>query len=163
MQSQQTTPVNIWLPLSIFKDQCNHIVDLYSSAKIVVSKGKLPLPTISYPCPQLVTLFNFKSSFLLNLNNKHKQVKHLYNKGLCQKSIKQFVTSYPLPTISYPYPQLVTLYPQLVTLSSSISYPLPTISYPYASKRCFTTLKTNLLLKLLKFFKNLVINQKVLS
>ena len=35
---------------SIFKDQCNHIVDFYSSAKIVVSKGKL------YPYPQLVTL-----------------------------------------------------------------------------------------------------------
>jgi len=107
---------------SIFKDQCNHIVYLYSSAKIVVSKGKLPLSTISYPYPQLVTLFNFKSSFSLNLNNKHKQVKYLYNKGLCQKSIKQFVTSYTLPTISYTsstsgytYPQLVTLDPQLVT------------------------------------------------
>jgi hypothetical protein len=39
---------------SIFKDlkdQCNHIVDLYLSAKIVVSKGKLPLPTISYTLP----------------------------------------------------------------------------------------------------------------
>lgn len=110
---------------SIFKDQCNHIVYLYSSAKIVVSKGKLHLSTISYTYPQLVTLFNFKSSFLLNLNNKHKQVKHLYNKSLCQKSIKQFVTSYTLPTISY----------------------------PCASKRCFTTLKTNLLLKLLKIFR----------
>ncbi len=126
----------------IRKKTCNYLVGLFSSAKSIATKGKLhlsvisyPLPTISYPYPQLVTLL-LKSNKLTHLTNI--AIKAFKNK------------SYPLPTISYPYPQLVTLYPQLVTLLPTISYPLPTISYPFASRKCIAKPKINPLLKLLQ-------------
>ncbi|SSC09098.1 hypothetical protein BTURTLESOX_630 [bacterium endosymbiont of Bathymodiolus sp. 5 South] len=85
-----------------FKRYCNHIVGLFSSIKVVVTKGKLPLSTIGYPYQQLVTILTKKTEA-----------------GI----LKTFIAiafkkiSYPLSTISYPYQQLVTL-------SSTISYPL---------------------------------------
>ncbi len=133
----------------IRKKTCNYLVGLFSSAKSIATKGKLhlsvisyPLPTISYPYPQLVTL--------LLKNNKLTHLTNIAIKAFKNKSYPLPTISYPLPTISYPYPQLVTLYPQLVTLLPTISYPLPTISYPFASRKCIAKPKINPLLKLLQ-------------
>ncbi len=126
----------------IRKKTCNYLVGLFSSAKSVATKGKLPLSTISYPLsvisypyPQLVTLLLKNSKYTNFINTATKAFKN---------------KSYPLSVISYPYPQLVTLYPRLVTLLSVISYPLSVISYPCHSKTTATAIKTGFLLKLLQ-------------
>ena len=80
---------------------CNHIVGLFSSIKVVVTKGKLPLSTFGYPYQQLVTILTKKTEAGIF-------------KTFIAIAFKKI--SYPLSTISYPYQQLVTPHPHLVTL-----------------------------------------------
>jgi hypothetical protein len=66
---------------------CNHIVGLFSSIKVVVTKGKLPLSTFGYPYQQLVTLSSTISYPLLASHS----------------------TGYTSSVTGYTYPQLATL------------------------------------------------------
>jgi hypothetical protein len=131
-----------------FKGHCNHLAGLCSSAKIITIKEKLHQSTISYTNPPLVTLF----IKIISIENLKTVVAIAFKKINYTSS----TISYTSSTISYTNPPLVTLRPPLVTLLSTISYTSSTISYTRTAKSTVISTKTELLLKLLKFFIKIV-------
>ena len=113
--------------------------------------------TLGYTCPYSATLANTKNTLLQFFSDNHHQPKY------CDCKRNTQMASYTSSTLGYTYPYLATLHPHLATLPSTFGYLSSTFGYPFKSESVAPTGKTGHPLKLLKLFKKLVINQRVLS
>lgn len=96
-----------------FKTCNKQFTGFFSSAISAISsvtKGKLPLSTISYPLStigypyrQLVTIFNFKRVYLPNLESTCNCFKACQINNLQQKQATYIYKKLPLSTIGYPF------------------------------------------------------------
>jgi hypothetical protein len=95
-----------------FKRYCNHIVGLFSSIKVVVTKGKLPLSTIGYPYQQLVTILTKKTEagiFKTFIAIAFKKISYPLS-TISYPLLASYSTGYTSSVTGYTYPQLATLF-----------------------------------------------------
>ncbi len=127
-----------------------------SKVNSALSVSWLHLSTLGYTCPHSATLANTKNTLLQFFSDNHHQPKY------CDCKRNTQMASYTSSTLGYTYLYLATLHPHWATLPSTLGYLPSTFGYPFKSESVAPTGKTEHPLKLLKFFKKLVINLRVI-